>query len=966
MSILPISTQKLLHSVKILLTIFLCSFVFFATAQQTGSVNGIVQDSTGLSVIAASVRLKSPTDSFQTNTDVNGKFTFSNVKGKSFTISIESLGYKTISRTYTFGNGQHLMALKPILLKESSTMLDEVTIEGEPKVTIKEDTIEYRIKDLRLREGALAEDALKKLDGVQVDKDGNVTAQGEQVTRVRINGKDYFGGDVKTATQNLPANIIEKMQIVDDYGDMANITGNRTGDPERVLNIELAPGMNKGDLGNIKAGVGNEDRYQATAMYRRMDDKQSFSVLGNMNNVNASLFDFNIRGGGARRMPGGGGYGRGSRMGGGGGSFGPGGFAGGSDGLTNTQSIGFDYRNDFSKKLSMYGTYSYSHNNNRSLNTTITNWTFPDSLVYQDNESNSQTIGNNHRFDWNVEWKPDSVNYVKISPTFSFGKNNSNQLNDINEKLNGIPSNGRSLNTLNSSKNPSYGGSALFNHRLNAKGRNIFVNFSLNSNATDQDQDLITRTAKYESTNPDSAYQRQLVDLRNKGLNGGTTLSYTEPVGKFSTMELTYDYNFANYKNNRDGYSAYATGDQLAYNDSLSNDYKYSFITNRVGLTYRFRNNNYNYSIGAAVQPNVLKGNTVIDGEKQSFHRSGFNFMPIARFEYKFSRSRSFNVNYTGSSNEPSFSQLQPINDRSNPNSIVVGNPDLSAAFTHNLRIRYNNFDWNSGNVLFTNLDITMTQDKIVSDRSSYLDPKLGLVQTTRYRNAGGYYTARGFYNYSKPFSDRKYTLTFRGMANYNNNVSFTNSQKNIARNWILNQAVNFRINPTELIEITPEIGYTYNTTANTLQSSQSSNISTWAFTLNSAVNIFQTLTWGVDFSKTTNNGYNSNVGANPMIINTYLEKQFFAGKKGAVRFTGFDLLNEQTSVSRTITDNSIVDSRANRLARYFMITLSYRFQNFPGGGNMDERQNRGDWGHGGGPGGQSGGGGRESSGRPF
>ncbi len=923
-------TQRTFRHISAALAAFFILSGATVSAQQPGQVSGVIRDTTGLSVIAASVRLTSPTDTLQASTNVDGNFTFKNVTARRFTLTISSLGFAATTRTFSFDADKNVLNLPPIILKEAATTLDEVVVSGVPTVTIKEDTIEYRTKDLRLRDGALVEDALKKLDGVEVDKDGNVTAQGENITRVRINGKDYFGGDVKTATQNLPANIVERIQVVDDYGDMANITGNRTGDPERVLNIELSPGMNKGDFGNMKAGMGNMQRYQATAMYRNMNENQSLSVLGNLNNVNASLFDFNTRGGGARRMPGGGGFGRGSRMGGG---FGSGAFGGGANGLTNTASVGIDYRNDFSKKLTMYGNYSYSYNDNETLSDLLNEGFFPDSTTLQNSNSISGTIGHNHRFDWNVEYRPDSLNYVKISPTFSLGNSDGKSFEDIDEALNGTPINARTTNYFNSSFTPNYGGSALYNRRLSQRGRNFFVNVSLNSSATNQDQERIINTAVFESANPDSTYQRQLVDLQNKGLNGGTSLSYTEPLGQNSSLEITYDYNFANYDNNREASSFDADGNSIP-NPALSNDYTYSFSTNRAGATYRYNSRNIVYSIGASVQPSLLKGNTVLNGQALEFNRRGFNFVPVARFEYKFSRTRSFNVNYTGGAREPGFSQLQPITDVSDPNAPVTGNPNLAAEFNHNLRLRYNNFDWASGNVLFTNIDLTFTEDKIVTNRIPYVDEELGLIQETQYLNTSGYYTLRGFYHYSKPFNDRKYTLSFVGMANYNNNVAFTNFQKNTARNWILMQGLNFRINPTETLEITPGVRYTYNTTSNTRAGSVNNNVSIWALTLNGSVNLSPTWIVGADLAKTSNSGFSSTVGANPMIINTYLEKQFLKGNRGALRFSGFDLLNEQTNVSRSVTDNFIRDSRSNRLARYFMLTLSYRFQNFPGGGD--------------------------------
>src|SRR5690606_28988529 len=217
----------------ILLVVFAMSSLW-AQAQSGRVVQGMLRDSASRVIAGASVQLVSDRDSMVTSSSVGGFYTFNDVKADRFKIRVNSIGFEPYEREFTYPTGEAKMMIPSFVLVGIPNMLEEVVIEGVVTVQVKGDTVEYSTRDLKLREGALAEDALKKLQGVEVDKDGNVTAQGESVTRVRINGKDFFGGDVKTATQNLPANIIEKMQIVDDYGDMANLTGNKSGDSEKV------------------------------------------------------------------------------------------------------------------------------------------------------------------------------------------------------------------------------------------------------------------------------------------------------------------------------------------------------------------------------------------------------------------------------------------------------------------------------------------------------------------------------------------------------------------------------------------------------------------------------------------------------------------------------------------------------------------------------------------------------------
>jgi len=904
-------------------------------SQTNKRIQGTLNDQYGEPIVGASVKLVSDLDSMQTSTDKEGGFTFNNIKAERFALTVTSLGYDTLQQTYAFQAGTNPMMLT-VRLNQSSRLLAEVSVTGIAPITIKEDTLEYATKDLRLREGALVEDALKKLDGVEVDKDGNVTAQGESVTRARINGKDFFGGDIKAAIQNLPAEIVEKIQIVDDYGDMANVTGNRTGDPERVLNLEIAPERNNGDFGNFRVGGGTQERYQLTGSYGNFKEGRQISVLANLNNVNASLFDFNVSSGGARRMRSGGSFGRG---------FGGGGWS--RDGLTNTGSIGMNYRRDFSDRLTMYGEYSYGHTDNTTLRDELQETTLQDGSAFETSSVNNNRIGNDHRLSWNVEYKPDSRNYIKISPNFTIRGSHSEDLGFSTNSRGEQVINNVTNNQFGRSSTPTYGISGLYNRRLNDRGRNAFVNFSLNTASTKQDQERILNTLVYETAieDLDRVYQQHLVDLENKNLNGGATVSYIEPIGEHNRLEANYDFNFASY-NNRRFANAYDSNGAIIDNPEYNNSrtYDYTFYTHRGSLTYRHEKDKWSYSLGIAAQPNLLQGGGNIDGNSVAIDRSGFNWMPVARLEYELSRTKRFNVNYTGRASEPSFTQLQPFTDYSNVNAPVTGNPNLAAEFTHELRLNYRNFNIGEGTSFFVGVTGSLTEDKIVSNRTTFVNDSIGLVQATEYLNAGGFYSTRGFYNFSKPFANRTYTLSFNGMAAYTNNVSYTtnglpdnenanfDTQRNIASNWILSQGLNFRYNPSEAVEITPGARYTYNTTRNTVSDRSNRNVSTWAATLYSSVNITPTWILSADFEKTSNNGYSSTVGANPMIINAYIEKQFLKGRNGAVRFHAFDLLNEQTSVSRSVLDNIIIDSRSNRLARYFMLTLSYRFSNFAGG----------------------------------
>lgn len=892
-------------------------------------VQGMLRDSVSRIVAGASVQLISDKDTLGTSSNIAGIFVFENVKADKFKVKVNSIGFEPFEQEFTFKSGETQMQIPSFVLHGISNLLEEVVVDGVLTVQVRGDTLEYSTKDLKLREDAIAEDAIKKLQGVEVDKDGNITAQGEEVRRVRINGKDFFGGDVKAATKNLPADIIEKIQVIDDFGDMANITGNKSGDSEKVLNIVIDPDRNNGFTSTVRTGYGTDDRYQVTASYMGMKEDRQFSVLGNLNNINAPLFDFNTTGGGARR----------GRRGGGRGMF------GGSEGLTNTASIGLNYRQDFSDKLTVYGSYSFGHDDQDIIRSTkdLYDNNNPDSVLFKNSQSNTNTIGNSHRFESNLEWKPTDKDYIKLSPQFGFGKTTSDALSDFKNILGDDLYNAEDNNSYSVSTAPRFGVSGLYNRRLSEKGRNLFFNMNWNSSSTKQDQDRILESMISDPNNADQSvseiYRKTISEMDNKSWNGGASVSYLEPVSEFGKVEVSYDYNINTYDNNR-AQSAYYEDGQLIEDDQYNFErmYDYSFQTHRIGANYNYDNNKLKYSVGASVQPNLLSGDARVDDNYVNIHRSGFNIVPIARFEYQFSRQKSLRLNYSGASNEPSITQIQPFTDNSNPTSVVTGNPDLKAEFNHNLRLRFNDSDFQSGKTLFVMMSASLTRDKIVSNMVQNRDPELGVVQETEYLNADGTYNLGGFYHYGKSLKDKTYNLMFMGGARYNNNVAYSDLEKNIARNWVLNQGFMFRYNPSENLELSPGVRYMWNHTFNTLTDRKlvTSSISP---TFYGSINFSPTWIFGFDLSKSFYKG--SGFDDNPFIINSYIEKKLLKGNQGAIRIAAFDILNEQINIARTNVEalNLVSDTRTNRLSQYFMVTLTYKLSKFAGGVAPQESQ---------------------------
>lgn len=930
--------------------LFLGMIATVAVHSQTGrTVEGMLRDTESRPISGASVQLISDLDSLATSSTAAGIYTFENVKGRKFKIRVSSLGFDTYEREFEYPEGKEKMFIPSFILEVNANLIEEVVVSGVLTVQVKGDTVDYSAKDLKLREGALAEDALKRLQGVEVDKDGNVTAQGEAVTRVRINGKDFFGGDVKTATQNLPANIIERIQVIDDYGDMANLTGNRTGDSEKVLNIVIDPEYNKGHMSTIRVGYGTDDRYQTTAMWMGLTDKTQVSVLGNLNNINASLFDFNTQGGGARRRPGGGR---------GGGMFGP-----PANGITNTGAIGLNIRHDFSDKLKVYGSYSYGRDDNSTISDNFIRNIISnpdasgDSFLVEDSNSDQNQITAAHRFESNIEWNITDRDYLKLTPQVGFNSTNVRSMDSTANILDDILNSTQVNRATSESTAPRFDISGLYNHRFNDRGRNLFINFAYNNAVTESDyQNLIERFLEDAvSTTPvDDIYEQTIRELRNKSWTAGTALSYTEPLTEKAKLEFTYDYNTNVYDNrnyqqgfDRDGAPTDIPELNFDYN------YDYSFTSHRVGASYMFEHGNVKYSLGGAVQPTLLKGDAYSLADYAPIDRNNFNFIPVARFEYKFSRQSNLSADYSGRATEPTLTQILPFPVSTNRTMITYGNAELDPEFRHQLRLRYRGGDFQKGSNIFAVLTGSVTNNRIVNFTKTIPSDELGVRREIGYLNEteDPVYNVGSFFHMGRSYKDRTYNISLMGRVQYTKNVSYVandpaatidDADKNIANDWVFGPGLMFRYTPSEKLEINPGVRYQYQTTHNSLQDRRT-NVSSWTPTLNGSVNITASTIFGADVSKTFNSGFGPNANVNPFIINTYIEQRFLKGQRGALRIQAFDLLNEQTNITRTVQDNFYSDSRINRLGRYFMMSFTFRFQKFalgappeggfPGGG---------------------------------
>ncbi len=873
-------------------------------------------------------------DTAYTVTNHKGEFSFDKVPATNFSIIITNFGHWPVVKLIIADTLLKTIDLGNIYLTNRATLLNEIVIEI-PAVTIKEDTIEYRADGFKVKENAVVEDLLKKLPGIQVDKDGNITAQGKKVTKVKVNGKDFFGGDPKTATKELPANIVDKIQIVDDYGDQATVSGIKDGEAEKVLNIQLKKDKNTGYFGRFTLGAGDKSRYQASFNGNYFKDDQQISLSSNSNNSNQSLFNFNN---GNRGM----GSGQGMNDLGGSGSAvnAPGNGdqnflqsgSSSSDGITSNNSIGINYRDKWSKKLSVYGSYSFGFRNSHGSKIVSQQNIFQNKIYLNNQNNNFENKGQNHRFFFNMDYNIDSFNYVKISPSVSYATTDgfNKVLFDYYTDASGKTSEGYS-NTFTESKAPNVSANVLFNHRFRKRGRNFSANLNLGNSGNSADQDARNNTVRYIPT-LSSVNNFLFNNQENQNRNYGVRFTYSEPLSKVRFLDVALSHNFSFARNNKQTFSVDPSTGFQTFNQFLSNDYENNYFTNRANVSIRTTQKKYNYTVGVSVHPVSLKGySNTKDSAYQTIKR--VNIFPVARLTYNFSKTTSLSINYRGDAQQPGFSQLQDVRDSSNLQYQRNGNPNLRPSINHSINTSFNKFNFASGNILFTNLSFTTIQNQIIY-KITQLDS--AGAQLSVPQNVSGYYNTNAYYNLSKPFNNRKIILSVNGKLNYTNNINIIDDFKTTGKNWVVSQGFTIEISQKEWLEVGAGVNYnlnsiTYSNTQSKTVSFQDQQYGSWSFTNNISITIPKDWILKYDFDYNLNTGLAKGINRNIASLNASLEKQLFKKKTGIIRFQGFDLFNQNSGINRSVSANSIIDVQSNRLTRYFMLTFIYRLQKFAG-----------------------------------
>ena len=914
--------------------------VLLATASRAQQVKGTLYDTTEKKALSGATveisRVGGTPLQRSVTSNAQGRFEFSGLPADSFLLRISYINFAPAIIRFRLERGVPV-DLGTINMTNAATQLGEVVIGYQPPVRQKGDTAEYSASQYKGNPDASGEDIVKKMPGITVDRQGNVTAQGETVQRVTIDGREFFGDDATAALRNLPAEVIDKIQVFDRLSDQAQVTGVDDGNTVKAINIVTKADMRNGQYGRVFAGYGTDDRYSAGGNMTFLKENRRISVVGLTNNINQQNFaaqdllgvtsNTNNRGGGGR--PGGGMWGGGNN------NF----TIGQQAGISRTNAFGVNYTDKWGKKITATGSYFFNNSNN--VNDQFLNrqqFLSGGRTQFYDEASLIRSNNWSHRINARLEYNIDSFNSIIITPNLSLQKNNSirdvrgdnffSPTQPINKTTNirDLISNGYNLNN-----------NILYRHSFRKRGRSVSVNFNTALNNRSSDNFTDAENIFFTTGTPFTDSLRQFNDNLTSGTTLSTNVTYTEPVGKQGQLQFSYAPSFTFNKADQQTLQfESSTGKYTRFDTVLSNKFDNTYHTHRPGITYRKGDRDNQFAIGLNYQYATLGSDQVFPVNAR-FERSFSNLLPNLQWRKKLSAKANLRVFYRTNANAPSVNQLQNVINNSNPLFLSTGNPELNQSFSHTLVTRYIFTNTGKGRSFFVNLFATATQDFVanatyVAAADSVLAPGVTLFrgsQLSKPINLQGYRNLRSFVTYGMPLKFIKSSINFNAGFGYTRAPGLINKVENTANTYNYNGGWVVASNISEFVDFNVSYTVNYNVVRNSIQPQLNNNFFTQLANLQ--FNLLSKKGWFFqnDIANQSFSGLADGFNQSFWLWNMSAGKKFLKNQTGELKLSVFDLLKQNQSIARTTTETFVQDVQNVVLQQYFMLTFTYRLRNF-------------------------------------
>lgn len=931
--------MKNIFRIMILLLLLLPGISVFG---QQASISGLLIDTLGIPLTSATLVLLHPQDSvmeYFAISDKRGHFEIKNISRGDYIFQASYIGHKSYYTEITVDGMAQDLGL--IVLKSADIYLEGATVTAErAPILMNNDTIEYNAGSFRIQANDVVEDLLKKLPGVEVEKDGTIRAQGQEVESITVDGKEFFGNDPTIASQNLPADAVDRVQVFDRKSEVAEFTGVDDGVQSKSINLELKEDKKNGVFGNISAGYGTENRYQAKATVNRFNEKSQISFLGRANNINQQGFSFNDYinfSGGLQNMMAGGSGSLELRIDGNDGPI-PFDFGQPNYGFTNTLSGGLNLNHDFSKNTELRSSYFVSQIDKEEDRESFRQNFLGGSTFASEEISRQDSKNRNHRLNINLKQKIDSTQVLRLGTNLNmndrtFARLTDNKIFNVENILEneGLTEEDSEGNDLRFSSTLSY------MLRFKKTGRSLTSTVGLGGDFR-TDEDSYQSINQFNQSSSAEAYTDSLHQKRNnknEQIDYNLGFTYTEPLSGRRSLQIAY--NRSNYadESRRNVYDEKAG--QSIFNEDLSNEYIRDYQFDRVGFTLFDKRKKANLSIGIQWQTSSLNGEVVT--ENTSISKTFNAWLPSVNWRYNFSNSKNLRLNYTTELRAPQVEQLQPFVDNSNPLDLYIGNPELKPEYTHRLDLQFVWFDQFTFTNIFANLNSNYTQDKITNTR--VIDAQFR--QTTQPVNVKDDLGIRANLTFGTPLRFIKSKINIDVEGSYNRSILFLNTVENNANRWNTSWGLSLENRKKKLVDILIGVEWTLNKTTYSVNTDFDQVFSSLNYY--SDLNLNFKNNWSVE-SSLDYTFYQGEAWGSQSAIPIWeasLSKAFLKNKRGTLKVAAVDILNQGIGILQNSNFNYIEDLRINSLGRYFILSFSYALSAFgdQGLGGVEVRSRR-------------------------
>jgi hypothetical protein len=915
---------------KLLQLLIFCLVISLSTTAQKNAIKGSVTDTLNKQNLQkATISLLRSKDSVLiqfTRSTQNGDFVLENNFIGKFIILVTYPTYADYYDTVSLqANG--VVDLGLVKLTTKAHLLSDVTVVQKiAAVRMKGDTLVYKADSFKVKEGASVEELLKKFPGIQVDKSGNITAQGTKVEKVLVDGEEFFGDDPTIATKNLSASMVNEVQVFDKKSDQATFTGIDDGSTTRTINLKLKDDAKKGWFGKAELASNGNERWNNSLMANSFKKKRKFSVYGITSSTGKTGLDWTERGqfgesenNNMTITDDGGMY---MSWGGGDGFDNPNYWG---EGIPKSWSAGINYSNKFKKdQQSLNGSYKYGKIINEGFGSTLSQSILPDTLFF--NNDRRTIFGNKDRHSLNgsFDWLVDSFFSVKTTITASKGTQVGSSI-FYSESLNAFNQFVNKSNRINNSNadNQSFKATILFRKKFKKNGRTLSLNIEQSMNQSDGTSFLYAVNDFYNKSGvinvSDTTDQQKLNNSTNNILMG--KLAFTEQLMKDLTLELSYGLKNNQSKNKLLSYDKNIDGNYSLLNNQFSNDFDFRILTNQVGSMIRLNKKKITFSAGGDITFANFKQQDLIKDTLYTYQFT--NFFPKANFTYKFNANKRINFNYNGNTRQPTIQELQPLANNNNPLFIQVGNPNLKQEFNHRLNISFNNYQ------------VLKNRGFNIGANGSFIDNAIrnSMVTDSTGKTISQSVNANGNYNYSAyiGFNTKLPKLDMYFYTNYSynfsNNVSIVNTLKNETGNDRHSISFNLSKDVEEKYNFWMYTSFNYNISSSSIR--PENNTQFW--TINGGAELNIQLPWKLELNnnidvelrqKTPLFSGNNNV----TIWNAYIAKKILKNDKSQLRLSAFDILNQNRGYSRNISSTMLTENNFNQLAQYFTLSFIWNF----------------------------------------